>query len=95
MCHAGRTPGTLPPCQSTFAVVAVALLTGVAAQGCTTTDPKQQAALADFVIATKGDGTAWTSGFDPETDDACDTFAANNYISCVPSEADNTICDVE
>jgi len=79
---------------STFAVVAVALLTGVAAQGCTTTDPKQQAALADFVIATKGDGTAWASGFDPETDDACDTFDSN-YIGCVPSEADPTICDVE
>ena len=76
----------------------MALLTGVAAQGCTTTDPKQQAALADFVIATKGDGTAWDSGFDPETDDACDTFdTGSNYINCVPSEADPgpTICDVE
>ncbi len=34
----------------------------------------QAARLADFklVLATKGDGTAWTSGFrvDPETDDA-------------------------
>ncbi len=81
--------------QSTFAVVAVALLTGVSAQ-CTTTDPKQQAALADLVLATKGDGTAWTSGFDPETDDACETFETAGFITCVDSAlaADPTTCDV-
>jgi hypothetical protein len=90
------SPPTPVHWQSTLAVVAVALLTGVSAQGCTTTDPKQQAALpvADLVLATKGDGTAWTSGFDPETDDACATFDTN-YISCVDSAADPTICDVE
>jgi hypothetical protein len=71
---------------------------GVTAQ-CTTTDPQQQAALrlADLVLATKGDGTAWTSGFDAqaETDDACDTLTAAGYITCVDSVADPTICDIE
>ena len=87
------SPPTHVHWQSTLAVVAVALLTGVSAQ-CTTTDPKQQAALADLVLATKGDGTAWTSSFDPETDDACDTFETAGFIACVDSAADPTICDV-
>jgi hypothetical protein len=47
------------------------------------------------VLATKSDGTAWMSSFDPEVDDACDTFAAAGYITCVDSAADPTTCDVE
>ncbi len=91
------SPPTHVHWQSTLAVVAVALLTGVpvsVSAQCTTTDPKQQAALADLVLATKGDGTAWTSSFDPETDDACDTFETEGFIACVDSTADPTICDV-
>ncbi len=45
----------------------------------------------DLVLATKGDGTAWTSGFDPETGDACAVFNSN-YVGCDDSAADPTIC---
>jgi hypothetical protein len=46
------------------------------------------------VIATKGDGTAWNSGFDVTTQDACAAMDAA-YITCVPSSANAAICDVE
>jgi hypothetical protein len=59
-----------------------------------TTSPKQQRTLADLVIATKGDGTAWNSGFDVTTQDACAAMDAA-YITCVPSSANAAICDVE